>query len=192
MSPPKLEDLVTHFWNSHEDSEWTQKTDVIPGDQLREWMRSDDIEVLGFLFAMIDDARFHIEPPIDVREYCDFVKRYSARCFRENPDGEWADNRYSAGWNIVGVFCVLWDKQVPRDVLTDLKIWLADLYREGNQDLRTCLETASLEHMFERQAIREFFLDWKNDPLLNQAYESALLWVTHGGKSTLSKSRKNQ
>jgi hypothetical protein len=36
MNTPKLEDLIAHFWNAPEDAEWSQKTDVIPRDQLRE------------------------------------------------------------------------------------------------------------------------------------------------------------
>jgi hypothetical protein len=135
-----------------------------------------DIELLGFLDAIIHDKRFHIEPALPLHDYTQWVKRYYGRCFRENPDGESSDSSYSAGWDFLGVFISLWDDGVSRDVLTDLKLWLAALYKEGDSRLRTCIVNATLEHLFERKPIRKFFADWKNDPDLVSAYDEACLW----------------
>lgn len=153
-------------------------------------MKSDDIEVLGFVNAMIHDHRFRIEPPIDISDYVAFVRLYYGRCFRESPEGKWSHGRYPAGWDIVKIFCSLWDEEEqPAKLLAEFKKWLADLYRKGDSELRTCLETATLEHLFERRAIAKFFSDWKKDALLLQAYENAFLWVKGGGKSPLSRKR---
>jgi len=51
-----------------------------------------------------------------------WIKRYYGRSFLENPDGEWSDSSYSAGWDLVRVFIKLWDnKTVPRELLNELK-----------------------------------------------------------------------
>jgi hypothetical protein len=105
------------------------------------------------------------------------VEHYYGRCFRENPDGEWSDSAYSAGWDLVGVFIELWDNDsVPREHLLDLKEWIAGLYKTGNAGLRTCVVNATLEHLFERKPIRKYFSDWRKDPLLAAAYGEACLW----------------
>jgi hypothetical protein len=153
-------------------------------------MKSEDMEVLGFLFSMMDESRMKVEPRLTIREYLDFAKLYSERCFKENPDGEWSDSRYSAGWNLVGIFCWFWDNNPEPAILSELKDWIASLYLEGDSDLRLCLETAALEHLFERKDVRKFFSDWGRDPILKAAFENASLWVKGGGKSVLSRSRK--
>lgn len=189
MPLPTLEELRDRFWRTYKDAEWKPKTDVIPGDELREWMKSNDLEVLGFLNSLIHNHRFRIEPPIDLADYIAFVKHYYGRCLRVNPDGEWCKGRYPAGWDIVKIFCSLWDeKEQPTKVIAGLKKWLAEIYRKGDSDVRLCLETATLEHLFERKAIRKFFSDWKKDAVLLQAYENAMLWAK-GGKSPLSRRR---
>src|SRR5215510_2105784 len=191
MSVPTLGELVNRFWDAPDNAEWKPKKDVIPRADLDEWIKSEDMEVLGFLNAMIHDHRFRFDPPIDICDYVAFVQLYYGRCFRESPEGEWSKGRFVAGWDIVGIFCTLWDGKVSRKILIDLKTWLADIYRKGDCDVRYCLETATLEHLFERPAIRRFFSDWKDDDVLRPAYENALLLVKGGGKTPLSRKRGN-
>lgn len=177
MSHISVQSLIERLWIAPKDAEWTPKTDVLPLSELKEWMDSSDIEVLGFVDALIHDQRFRIEPPLDTTHYVHWVKRYYGRCFRENPDGEWSDSSYSAGWDFVGVFLSLWDNEaVPRSILIDLKSWLSSLYRDGDSRLRTCVVQATLEHLFERELVRKFFADWKNDYTLGRAYAEACLW----------------
>lgn len=57
----------------------------------------------------------------------------------------------------------------------------------SDPDLRTCLVNATLEHLFEDRDIAKYFKDWKNDPILAQAYADGMLWVEKGGVSPLSK-----
>jgi hypothetical protein len=114
-----------------------------------------------------------------------WAKHYYERCLRENPEGKWANSAYSAGWDLVGFFLSLWDDEsVPRKLLLDLKKWLADLYKDADENLRNCIVLATLEHLFERKPIRKYFADWCDDPILARAYEEACLW---NGKTPLSK-----
>lgn len=188
-----LREIITRYWVTPEFAEWSPKTDVISLADLRDWMASADIEIIGFAHSMVDDARFRIEPALTVEEYVDFVKSYYERCLRENPDGEWSDSRYSAGWDLVNIFGSLWrDPEVPRPMLGDLKSMLARLYREGDETIRTCIVQATLEHLVEQRPIREFFADWKNDSVLRVAYEEACLWPDGGGNTPLGKPRNTQ
>lgn len=183
-----LRRIITGLFETPEDSEWKAKTDVISLSDLREWMKSSNIEILGFTYGRLGDERFRIEPPISPEEYVEFTKHYIGRCFRENPDGEWSDSRWTAGWDFVNIFGSLWrDQQVPRGILADLKEWLAQLYKDGDEEIRVCIIQASLEHLVEQKPIREFFFDWQKDPVLRVAYNDACLWPDGGGSTPLGK-----
>jgi hypothetical protein len=172
-----LASLIERLWDASENAEWKPKTAVLPLLELKEWMTSDDLEVLGFVNAQIHDRRFSIEPALPIFDYVQWVKHYYGRCFRENPDGEWSASSYSSGWDFVGVFISLWDNvTVPRTHLLELKEWLADVYRAADDKLRTCIVHASLEHLCERKPIRKYFSDWLKDPILAPAYKEACLW----------------
>jgi hypothetical protein len=185
-----LRQIITRYWITPEFAEWTPKTDVIPLSEMREWMKSGDIEILGFAHSTIGNGRFWIEPALPVEEHVHFVKHYYERCLRENPDGDWSDSRYSAGMTFVNIFGSLWrDSQVPRRLLDDLKNWLGRLYKDGDEIVRTCLVQATLEHLVEQNAIREFFADWQKDTVLRAAYDEACLWPDGGGSTPLRKPR---
>ena len=185
--PTNLDEIIEFFWVAPDDAEWRPKRDTIPLDHLRQWMKSSDIEILGFAFDMVGDSRFEVEPTLSVNEYLDFAKHYLGRCVRENPDGEWSESRYSAGNTLVRVFVHVWDEEsVPRAHLQDLKEWLAAIYKEGDDEIRTCVVQATVEHLFERKAIMDFFSDWRKDPLLHEAYDQAALWPEGGGNTHLT------
>jgi hypothetical protein len=185
-----LRQIITQYWITPESATWTPRTGVIPLSDLREWMGSKDIEILGFAKTMMGDKRFRIEPAPTVDECVDFVKRYYERCLHENPDGDWSDSSFSAGWDLVNFFGSLWrDSQVPRSMLADLKGMLGRLYREGDEKIRTCIVQATLEHLVEQKPIRKFFSDWSKDPVLRVAYDEACLWPDGGGITPLGKPR---
>jgi len=118
----------------------------------------------------------------------DYVMEYFGRCLRENPDGEWSDSRYSAGGTLVNIFAGLWrDSSVPREALQELKAWLGGLYKEGSEEVRTCIVQATLEHLFEQKEIRDLFSDWMNDPVLAIAHSEASEWYQGGGSTPLGK-----
>jgi hypothetical protein len=41
--------------------------------------------------------------------------------------------------------------------------------------------------LLEKGALRKFFADWVNDPILRTAYEQALFWYAGGGRTPLGK-----
>ena len=51
-----LKSVIERLWVAPENAEWTPKTDVLPLSDVKRWMESDDIEVLGFTDAMIHES----------------------------------------------------------------------------------------------------------------------------------------
>ncbi len=154
-------------------------TTPIAQEQIKSWMQTEDVEGQGAVFALLMKPHHakRIAPPMTFDDYHHFVMRYYERCFRENPDGEWADSRYSAGRSLVNWFIGNWNKsEVPRSAFADLKAWLETLYIKGDQELRICLVTATFEHLFENKKIAKYFSDWEKDPVLKVAYEEAMRW----------------
>jgi hypothetical protein len=125
---------------------------------------------------------------LSFEDYQSFAREYFGRCLREDPKGAWINSRYSAGWDLVGWIASLWkDKSAHKVALDEWKSWLADMYKQGDADLRTCLVTATLEHLFEQRGMAKYFADWKADPILAEAHAQAVEWVSHGGESPLGK-----
>jgi hypothetical protein len=152
-------------------------------------MASDDMEILGFVYSMLDDNRFSVEPQLSLEEYLKFVRHYYERCFIENPEGEWSDSRWSVGRDLVNVLAFQWNSpDVPKSVMEDWKQWLSDVYKRGSDELQNCIVQATLEHLLEQGVFRRFFDDWLKDPVLRKAYEHALEWYAGGGRTPLGKS----
>lgn len=149
----------------------------IPREDIIRWMSSQNIDVLGVVYFLIHEKKHYIRvlPHLTFDDYHAFQMRYFERCLREDPQSEWADSRYSAGWDIVGWFKGLWeDKSVPRGAIAELRDWLKNLYTTGSSELQRCLITATFEHLFEDRPIRKFFKDWQEDPTMRDAYNEAL------------------
>ncbi len=150
---------------------------AIPARTICNWMKSEDIEVLGAVFRLLHKKEHYsrIDPPLTFSDYHPFHLRYYERCLRENPDGKWSDSSYLAAHSLVAWFNGIWkDPSTPKQAFEELKAMLARLYREGDARLRTCIITGALEHLFENRQIRQFFDDWKEDPALKEAYSEAL------------------
>jgi hypothetical protein len=183
-----LQEIIHKLWIAPENAEWKPRTDTLQLADIRRWSRSDDVEILGFTSAMIHDARFRINPPLMPEEYRAFVMHYYERCLKEDPKGKWADSRYSAGAALVNIFAsLLRDSRVSREIVKEMKDWFGRLYAEGDEPLRTCLVTATFEHLFEQKEIREFFADWRIHPVLARAHKEASEWYVGGGKTPLGR-----
>jgi hypothetical protein len=183
-----LQEIIQKLWIARKNAEWTPRTDTLELADIRHWSKSDDVEILGFTSAMIHDARFRINPPLMPDEYRAFVMHYYERCLKEDPKGKWADSRYSAGAALVNIFASLWrDSYVPREVVKELKDWFSRLYVEGDESVRACLVTSTLEHLFEQKDIRDFFADWRTHPVLGIAHREASQWYLEGGKTALGR-----
>lgn len=69
-------------------------------------------------------------------------------------------------------------------MITDVAAGLEKLYRAGDGATRTRIETGALEHILEKPALRPYFLYWKDDSVLREAYEPAMSWgLEHADKS---------
>ncbi len=164
----------------------------IPASSVRTWMASKDPDVLGATYGFLHSAHVgRVSPALSFDEVFDFILLYYEWCIRTDPhSSEWANSRYSAGWDLVGWFFGLWDEPRDKKYFERIKSRLADLYKSGDADVKKSLEHAIIEHLFERKEVRKFFADWQSDPELKSAYDEGMLWVTEGGSSPLSERKE--
>ena len=169
------------------------ETREIPASRVRQWMANADPQVRGATYAFLHSAHaLRVTPALSFDEVFDFTLNYYEWCIRTDPEpGDWANNRYSAGWDMAGWFFGLWDGRCDRKYFERIKSRLAELYKTGDAALKKAIEHAIIEHLFERKQVRKFFADWQKDPELKAAYDEGMLWITHGGKTPLSKRRKS-
>jgi len=169
-----LEDVLAAMRRFLDDPQYT-----LSRDQVMRWARSDDLEALGALNSLLFDAKDsrRIEPNLTLAEYMEATFPYLERCFREDPQGEWADSRWSAGYFLTNWIKDVWADERFRPQVDEFRDWLARLYKSAEDpDLRLCLVQATLEHLFEDDGIAERFASWRDDPELRPAFEEAKLW----------------
>jgi hypothetical protein len=166
-------------------------TSPIPESKVRGWMSSADPEVLGATYSLLSKEKLveRIKPSMAFDERFAFLLRYYEFCLINNPQGEWVDDRFTAGYDFVSAFVSLWDEERDKKYVYEMKSLLRRLYTEGTGELKDSIEQAIVEHLFEREAIREFFSDWRDDPELLPAYDAGKLWADGGGTSPLTKRR---
>lgn len=158
------------------------------------WMSSDDPEVLGATYELLMNGKHagRITPPLEFDDVFEFLIRYYDFCLRKNPRGSWVDDRFSASCEFVRVFVSFWDERRDKKYFDEMKSLLSRLYTEGPGELKDSIEQAIVEHLFEREEIREFFSDWQDNPQLQPAYEAGKLWAEGGGRSPLTQPRRQQ
>lgn len=180
----ELNDLVRQFGLPENPG-----TGPIPKESVTSWMRSENIDVLGALYAFIGnpDNFNRITPGLSLPDHFEFVLSYFKRCLLENPGGEWAHSRYEAAWEFASWFCGMWkDNSVERERFEVLRKFLAEIYANGDDTVRDCIVNGALEHMFENRDVARYFECWRTDSDLAVAYKDALLWRKKGGASELS------
>jgi hypothetical protein len=156
----------------------------IARQRVLDWMQTDDIECMGAIHSVITEHYDRVQPALQFDEYHSFVLTYFQRCLLEDPQSEWAATRYGAGHAFIGWFVWAWRRPERRtSTIPELKEWLAALYLAGDADVRTALVQATLEHLFENPEVVEYFSDWREHPVLSTAYDEAMEWVEHGGRS---------
>jgi len=154
-----------------------QADGAIPARHLLEWMDSDDLEVLGAVITLLRDSPHRIQGALKQDRMVQRVLHYHRRCLLENPQEECAHNRYQAGVSLRYFFFQFSaDEQISGRALAAIKTMLAELYRSGDSELRACIATSCLEHLFESRRIAAYFSDWQEDPILAAAYTEALEW----------------
>ena len=174
MGESKLSKVIEEFGTHDQPRE-----SAIPKEKVLSWTNSADLETLGAVYAFVTEARHaaRVSPPLTFDEYWKFVSAYFARCFRENPRGEWAHSRYEAGWDLASWFASAWkDEAIASDAKVDIKRWIGEQYVSGGPEVRRCIVDAALEHIFEDKSAATFFDDWRSDPILSTAYREATQW----------------
>jgi hypothetical protein len=139
---------------------------------------SRSLSVLGLLAYVANRTNLsaRVIPPLSLDERQAILKAYWHRCIVENPaDSEFVGNRYISAGEVLGWIRCLWDdKSANTERMADMKEWLASLYRDGNEGIKTCIVQGTLEHLFQNRAIRHYFKDWKEDKELRTAYQEAI------------------
>lgn len=163
----------------------------VPQSRVREWMDRQDADSLGATYVFLSKAEHtdRVTPPLEFDPVFDFMLRYYEFCLKTNPQSEWANNAYSAGWDLVGWFVWMWDEKRDKRYFEAMKCMLAKLYLAGGPELKKCIEHAVVEHLFERKDIIAFFGDWRENSQLRPAYEEGKMWVDGGGTSPLTERR---
>jgi hypothetical protein len=158
------------------------KEKCVPNDKIINWMQSKDIEVLGAIYDFISRKKYYkkIYPGLTAEDYNGFIMHFFKRCILEIPSTDWKSDhfvlsRYDAGYDFVRWFKIFWnDPNVPKSIVYALKEWLENIYKDGDEEIRECIITAMLEHLFNNEEIATFFSDWLSDPILKPAYERAM------------------
>ncbi|MCP4344847.1 MAG: hypothetical protein GY795_04890 [Desulfobacterales bacterium] len=162
---------------------YIDKNTKISNYEMISWMESDNIEILGSIFYILDQRNNLIESFPPMEKTIKFYIHYFRRCLIENPQSDWADNRYIAAYNLMRLYKALRkDNCVPLTFLEDIRAMIIDVYKTGNKEVKESIIGGILEHLFEDKDIQLEFDEWKNDSELSKAYFKALEWSVNGVK----------
>lgn len=169
----------------------TSEKKTVPQSRVRQWMGSDDVETLGatYKFIMAPEHTERVSPPLEFDTVFDFILRYYILCLKANPHGRWAATGGSAAMDLVRWFVWMWDEGREKSYFETIKSRLADLYISAAVELKDRIEHGVIEHLFEREPIRDFFGDWRENAQLRPAYDEGTLWIKGGGTSPLTEPR---
>src|SRR5262245_35230453 len=83
----------------------------VPLSQVRKWMSSEETDVRGATYGFLSNPAQvkRVIPALEFDESFNFLLRYYEFCLTTDPKSRWANNRYSAGWDITGWFARMWD-----------------------------------------------------------------------------------
>ena len=163
-------------------------TGPIPAEHVRKWMKDRDLEAQGAVAHLITypPQCDRIEPTLDEDDYEAFLPRYYEVCLRRDPEGEWVDTRYGVAWQIVDWFNTVPDEDDVDDYpfLAFLRDWMAEVYKEGEDEVREALVQGVLSHILEDGRWRPFFAGWRDDPVLKEAIDAAMEWAVENEKES--------
>lgn len=149
----------------------------IPRANVERWMKSSSINEMGATYALLMEpgAVKRIEPSIPSASVVTFLRRYFERCLKEDPKSDWANSRYSAGWDLARLLLLqARTKTKSRQELAGWISWVANLYKGSDEPVRQAIETSILEHVLAEPFFVKHFGEWRNDPKLRSALERSL------------------
>jgi hypothetical protein len=154
----------------------TSDRSIVGRELVRQWMREKDCEVMGALYCLLMNPSIcgRIEPPLTRAEVFEYLKKYYRMCIREDPRGQWVSSRYEAGWDLAKYLRIcLTAKDRSFLEARELASLLQELYEGGGREIRSCIETAVLEHVMHESCAREVFWAWWEKPGLAQVLQAA-------------------
>lgn len=160
---------------------YKQSSESIPIEKVLEWMETEDLGAMGAVSEIVTLVEFveRINTEIDQEILERFLYRYYERCLIEDPEDDYADNRYETCRSLLA-----WFQALPKDVdpdsnsfIVNMKYWMEEIYRRSDQDIRKAITYGALEHILEQERWQKFFSNWKNDPVLAESYDSAMEWA---------------
>lgn len=150
---------------------------TIPAESVREWLESDDAQIVAVGLRAAAEHRERIADSVPVEEICSKALSHFRRNFHKVFPHSAAEARHEAGRSFCSWFAaVSADDSFPREALQDLKGLLAQTYREGDVALRQHVVADVLEPLFESRRLAAYFLDWQEDPDLREPFAQALDW----------------
>ena len=149
----------------------------LPRALIKSCMTSYDIHLLGAVNSVLGMPQHvgRISPKLDIRSILIFKMHYCERCITEDPKSEWADSRYSAGWDFATWILSQYHKStiLNADIMS-VEQWLKGVFLKNSSQVRICLTRTILAEILRERKIRLLFEDWEKHPDLQAAIHSAL------------------
>lgn len=161
---------LDHIINCYENNSDMDRADLL------NYMNSDDINIVGAIFSLIDKRHDLIKNKIDEYTYYDLYIRYLVRCINDNPDELYADNRHISAYSMCNLYLNLRKNINNYIYIKKIQNELAVLIKCGDEIIRKAVINGTLEHIFELHETINEFSDWKCDAELNSAINEALDW----------------
>ena len=146
--------------------------------ELRLLMNSESLLEMHQADAVIETClgSLHGEP-ITTKENRRFQIRLCIASVKEDPQEPECLSRYEAAHLLVR----LAEECEVNGACSDLKQLVdavTEAYLNGDDDVRTAIETGFLEHAFEHAPLVPYFSHWKDEPDLNAAHILAIEWAS--------------
>lgn len=151
-----------------------ETSDPIPEENILKWMQSDDLKILGALYELTNQAWSRIQPKLPTSTTCRFILHYYRRCLLENPTSrDFLLNRHEAALEMANWMKYLATNSGTGEILTETENTLKELYMQGDKDLKDCILKEILEPIFEEKGLVDLFQEWRRNPQLKIAFDSA-------------------
>lgn len=158
----------------------------LPLARIREWLGHDDPEVRGVAYKVLSEDPHLLDPHPTVDDFVSLALQFLDKTIGAAGGGDWAYSGYEVSWHLASWFSSLaLDPSTPRPFLDSIVEHLGTLYERLDENGRETLVNGALEHIFERQELRDLFVAWKSHPVLARAYADSCLWGDNGGDSPL-------
>ena len=149
----------------------------LPRALIASCMLSYDIHLLGAVNSVLDMPQHvgRISPGLEFRSILAFKMRYCERCLTDDPKSEWADGRYTAGWDFAQWFLIHYRKGAlqPSNLMA-VRQWLTQFFHKSPSQIRICLTSTILAEILRERDIRTLFRDWEKLSSLHEAMQTAL------------------